>query len=67
MGVCLVVCSCGQYTGLCVFGALRKVASILAFAGLRVKGGYFYPYTEFYVLANLFLLMLTHDFKCHNH
>ncbi len=37
MGVCLVVCSCGQYTGLCVFGALRKVASILAFAGLRVK------------------------------
>ena len=35
MGVCLVACSCGQYTGLCVFGALRKVASILAFAGLR--------------------------------
>ena len=38
MGVCLVACSCGQYTGLCVFGALRKVASILAFAGLRVNG-----------------------------
>ena len=37
MGVCLVVCSCGQYTGLCVFGALRKVASVLAFAGLRVN------------------------------
>ena len=37
MGVCLVACSCGQYTGLCVFGALRKVASVLAFAGLRIK------------------------------
>ena len=38
----LVACSCGQYTGLCVFGALRKVASVLAFAGLRaisINGG----------------------------
>ena len=42
MGVCLVACSCGQYTGLCVFGALRKVASVLAFAGLRVKFLIFY-------------------------
>ena len=35
MGVCLVVCSCGQYTGLCVFGAFRKVA---VYWPLRVKG-----------------------------
>ena len=33
MGVCLVACSYGQFTGLFVFGAFRKVASVLAFVG----------------------------------
>ena len=33
MGVCLVVCGYSQFTGLCVFGAFRKVASVLAFTG----------------------------------
>ena len=37
MGVCLVACGYGQFTGLCVFGALCKVATIMAFAGLRVN------------------------------
>ena len=37
MEVCLVAFGYGQFTGLCVFGAFRKVASVLAFAGLRVK------------------------------
>ena len=36
VGVYLVACGY-EFTGICVFGAFRKVASVLALAGLRVK------------------------------
>ena len=38
MGVCLVTGGKSYYSGLCVFGAQVVKATILAYAGLRVKG-----------------------------
>ena len=37
MGVCLVTGGKSHYSGLCVFGAQDVKATILAYAGLRVK------------------------------
>ena len=53
MGVCLVTGGKNHYSGLCVFGAQDVKATILAYAGLRVKTEALSCYRYYYLLCQL--------------